>query len=264
MMKVTWPAGAVGEDRWMNIWVGEVSPSSAVTTASARRRGPEVHVHPGGVVPGQVADHRVVAGLEVDVSIWVAPGVRAAPVSAHRPGGVLVDAVRVALEPGDRVVRGRGLGLQAHELVLHVGRVVGDEEGDLARGGGRRGQVDEHLGRGVVAQLGGDHVLGSAGLEAAGASAGAAPLPRLGAARWCSSLRRAPPPPGQPHAASTSAAATAAERPAPPRHGASRPHGPLGMSSHHPARTANASRARSERSSPASGGRRRPTRTPAP
>ena len=94
----------------MNIWVDEVSPRSAVTGVEPSGVDPEVHVHAGLVVTGQVAHQRVVARLHVRiVTIWEAPGFSEAPVSTTTgPGLVLVDLVRVALEAGDRVVRRPG------------------------------------------------------------------------------------------------------------------------------------------------------------
>src|SRR5437773_1630203 len=38
--KVTLPAGAEATDRWMNIWVGEVSPSPATTMSALAAPGP--------------------------------------------------------------------------------------------------------------------------------------------------------------------------------------------------------------------------------
>src|SRR6266542_4847153 len=76
--KVTFPATAAAEDRWMNIWVGEVSPSAAVT----------VFVPPGG--GGVVAAGRAASVLQPpgppEVVLWLHAGrTSARPASATSP-----------------------------------------------------------------------------------------------------------------------------------------------------------------------------------
>ena len=127
----------------------------------------EVLVHAHRVVTVQVADHGVVARRHVDREHQ--RGARGHRRVAGLPDvgdalGVFVEAVRLAFEPDDREVRGHGVGLKDHELVI-LGSLVRDDERDLALGGVRLGQVDEHVGGIRLAQAdrdrrraGGHHV----------------------------------------------------------------------------------------------------------
>ena len=104
----------------MNIGVDEVSPRSAVTGVEPSGVDPEVHVHAGLVVARTGCTRaRSAPPSGAIVSILEAPGFMSPVSRTDGAGLVLVDPVRLALEAGDREVRGDRVGREAHELVRH-------------------------------------------------------------------------------------------------------------------------------------------------